>query len=73
MQPHMAKIIKLRGPIREFTEAVGAYLRGGLLTICCFKVGAYWREGSFFEGGGAIQGFTVFKILRYFYTWIFCW
>ena len=25
----MAKIVKLRGPIREFTEAVGAYSRGG--------------------------------------------
>ena len=29
MQPQMTKIIKLRGPIREFMVAVGAYLRGG--------------------------------------------
>ena len=47
----MAKLIRLRGPIREFTVAVGAYSRGGLLTICSSSVGAYSR-GSFFEGGG---------------------
>ena len=28
-QPKMAKIIKLRGPIREFMVAVGAYSSGG--------------------------------------------
>ena len=56
----MAKLIKLRGPIREFTVAVGAYSRGGaLLTICSSSVGAYSR-GSFFEGGGgSIRGFTA--------------
>ena len=44
----MAKIIQLRGPIREFTVAVGAYSRGGggLLTICCSRVGAYSRGGG---------------------------
>ena len=48
-QPQMAKIIQLRGPIREFTVAVGAYSRGGgggLLTICCSRVGAYSRGGG---------------------------
>ena len=47
----MAKIIKFRGPIREFTVAVGAYSRGGdLLKICSSRVGAYSREGGgFFE------------------------
>ena len=40
MQPQMAKIIKLRGLIREFTVAVGAYSRGDLLTICSSR-GAY--------------------------------
>ena len=49
----MTKIIKLRGPIREFMVAVGAYSRGGLLIICSSRVRAYWR------GGGAMQGFTV--------------
>ena len=29
MQPQIAKIIKLRGPIRYFTVAVGAFSRGG--------------------------------------------
>ena len=27
-QPEMAKIIKLRGPIRGFTKALGAYSKG---------------------------------------------
>ena len=55
----MAKIIKLRGPIREFMVAVWAYSRGGggLLTICSSRVGAYSR-GGFFEGG-------QFEDLRY--------
>ena len=44
------KIIKLRGPIREFTVAVGAYSGGGLSTICCSRMGAYSR-GALFEGG----------------------
>ena len=48
----MAKIIKLRGPIREFTVSVGAYSRGGgLLIICSSGLGAY-SKGGFFEGGG---------------------
>ena len=47
----MAKIIILRGLIRDFTVAVGAYLRGGgLLTICSSRVVAYSRRGGFFEG-----------------------
>ena len=55
----MTKIIKLRGPIREFALAVGAYYRGGgLLTICSFRFVAYSR-GAFSRGGGAIRGFTV--------------
>ena len=56
----MAKIIKLRGPIREFKVAVGPYSRRGLLTICSSRRGAYSR-GAFSRGGGggAIRGFTV--------------
>ena len=45
----MAKIIKLRGPIRELTVAVGAYSVGG--GACSPRVGAYSR-GGFFRGGG---------------------
>ena len=56
----MANIIKLRGPIREFTVAVGAYSRGGLLKICSSRVGGYSIGGLF--QGGAIQGFTVIVI-----------
>ena len=60
----MAKIIQLRGTLREFTVAVGAYSReGGLLTICCSRVGAYSRggffEGGFLRGGGAQNYFTL--------------
>ena len=63
----MTKIIMLRGPIREFTVAVWAYLRGGgLLIICSSRVGAYSRGwglirggGGFFEGG-PFRGFTLF-------------
>ena len=48
----MAKIIKLRGPIREFTVAVGANSKGGgLLKICSSRVGAYSR-GGLFRGDG---------------------
>ena len=58
----MAKIFKLRGPIREFTVAVGAYSRGGgLLIICSSRVGCI--RGGFFEGG-AIRGFTVGKLFN---------
>ena len=49
----MAKIVKLRGPIREFTVTVGGLFKrggGGLLTICSSRVGAYSRGGGFFEG-----------------------
>ena len=59
----MAKIIKLRGPIRRFTVAVGGggLIRGGgdLLTICSSRVGAYSR-GSFSRGGQS-------EDLRYLY------
>ena len=56
----MAKIIQLRGPIREFTVAVGAYSKGGggFLTICCSRVRAYSRGGGLFRGG-------QFEDLRY--------
>ena len=37
------------GPIREFTVALGAYSRGGLLTICSSTVGANSRGGGQFE------------------------
>ena len=48
----MVKIIKLRGPIREFTVAVGAHSRGGgLLTIFSSRVEAYSRGGLFWGGG----------------------
>ena len=54
----MAKIIKLRGQIREFTLAVVAYSRGGgFLIICSSREGAFSR-GGFFEGG-PIRGFAV--------------
>ena len=54
----MAKISKLRGPIRDFTVAVGAYSRGGgLLTIFISRMGAYSGGGLF--RGGTIRGFTV--------------
>ena len=56
----MAKIIKLRGPIRELTVAVGAYSVGG--GACSPRVGAYSR-GGFFRGGEAIRGFTVLVLL----------
>ena len=50
----MAKIIKSKGPIREFTVAVGAYSKkGGLLTICSSRVGAYSRGGGLSRGLGA--------------------
>ena len=51
----MAKIIKVRGSIREFTVASsgGLFEGGRLLTICSSWVGAFSR------GGGAILGFTV--------------
>ena len=43
----MAKIIKLRGPIREFKVAWGPYSRGGgLLIICSSRVGVYSRGGG---------------------------
>ena len=50
----MTKIIKLRGLIREYTVAVGAYSGGGggLLTICSPRVGAYSSGGFFKDGGG---------------------
>ena len=57
-QPQMAKIIKLRGPIQEFTIAVEAYSRGGLLTIFSSKVGAYLKGGAFLRGGG-IRGLSL--------------
>ena len=59
-QRQMANINKLRGPIREFTVAVGAYSReGGLLTICSSRVGII--RGGLFQGGGggSIGGFMV--------------
>ena len=57
----MAKIIKVRGSIREFTVAVGAYsFLWGLLTICSSRVEAYSRGA--FSGGGAMRGFTVFAV-----------
>ena len=47
----MAKIIKLRGPIREFTVARGSLFGGGggLLSICSSRVGASSRGGGQFE------------------------
>ena len=42
----MAKIIKLRVPVREFMVAVGAYLGGVLLKICSARVGAFSRGGG---------------------------
>ena len=61
----MAKIIKLRGPVREFTVAVGACSRrGGGLTDNFFLGWGLFEggffEGDFFEGGGVIRGFTVY-------------
>ena len=38
---------------------MGAYSRGGLLTICSSWVGAYSRGGGDFSKEGAIRGFTV--------------
>ena len=50
----MAKIKKSTGPIRGFAIAVKVYSKGGgLLTICCSRVGANSR-GRLFRGGGAI-------------------
>ena len=43
----MAKIVKLRGPIRELTVAVGAHSRGDLLITCSSRVGAYSRGGIY--------------------------
>ena len=60
----MPKIIKLKGPICEFTVAVGAYsMGGGLLTICSSRVGAYSRGGGF--EGGPIREFTVMTLHLY--------
>ena len=53
-QPQVAKIVKLRGPVREYTVAVGILFEGGgvgLLTICNSRVGAYSR-GAFSRVGG---------------------
>ena len=48
----MAKIVKLWGPIRKYTVAVGFYSRGGgLLRICSSRVGTFSR--------GPIRGFKV--------------
>ena len=44
------------GPIREFTVAVGAYSRGGLLTICSSSVGANSRGGG---GNSRIYGIVT--------------
>ena len=55
----MAKLITLRGPIREFTVAMGAYSRGGAYLQF---VGLGWgliRGGGLFRDGGPIRGFTV--------------
>ena len=50
----MAKTIRLRSPIREFTVAVEAYSRGGggvgLLTILVLGLGLIRRKGGFFDG-----------------------
>ena len=55
-QPKMAKIIKLRGPLPEFTIIVGLIRGGGLLTMCSSRLGAYSRGGGcFFEGEGTIR------------------
>ena len=54
----MAKIIKLRGPIREFTVVSGGLFKGGLLTICCSRVGAYSRE-TFLKWGGGANKFSL--------------
>ena len=51
-QPQMAKINKLRGPIREFMVAMGAYSRGGgFLIICSSRVRAYSRGWDFSREG----------------------
>ena len=51
----MAKLIKQRGPIRKFMEAVGAYSKGGSLKFVVlgsgFTLGGF-LEGGFFKGGG---------------------
>ena len=62
----MAKIIKLRGPIRKFTVAVGAYSRGSLLKIFSFRVGAYSSWGGF--EGGPIRGFTALSSSSGFFS-----
>ena len=52
-QPKMAKIIKLRGSLPEFTVIVGLIRGGGgLLTMCSSRLGAYSRGGGLFRGGG---------------------
>ena len=59
----MAKIIKLKGPIQEFTVAGGGGLfegvlfegglfEGGLLTICSSRMGAYSRERASIKKAG---------------------
>ena len=56
----MAKIIKLRGPIREYTVAVGAYSRrGGLLIICSSRVGAYSPRFMLLFSGKYASSFDV--------------
>ena len=49
----MAKIVKLRGTLQEYTVAVGAYSRGGLLIICSSRVGTHSREGAFSRGANS--------------------
>ena len=48
----MAKIIKLRGPIREFTVTMRAFRGGGLIR----GGGAYSRGGGLFEGRAFSRG-----------------
>ena len=60
-QPQIAKIIKLRGPIRWGEAYSGG--GGGLLTICSSRMGAY-SGGVIMGGGGAIRGFTVLISFR---------
>ena len=54
----MAKIKKSTGPIRGFAIAVKVYSKGGgLLTICCSRVGANSRGRLFRRGGGQFEDY----------------
>ena len=51
----MAKIIKLRGPIREFTVVVGAYSRGKAYLQFVVLGWGLIRVGAFSNKGGQLE------------------